>query len=204
MSGNPRVDAMDTMLHGQSTACCADVTQCRGGWPTGPSRPRISWQLWPAQSGPGCPVRQPDRAATPDPTTIRASASVCRESGPGSLARCGRRLAALFVDWLIAYGWRRWLMAFGLVSSQAIAVAPRCWSIWLVLGVGRRCGCSGSRRASSRWGCGWRPVDDRMHVGIGRALVRGVLVALVDPAAVHRRRRARPAGPGDRTAVVRR
>ena len=37
------------------------------------------------------------------------------QSGPRSLARMGRRIAALFVDWLIAYGLAALAMSLGLV-----------------------------------------------------------------------------------------
>ena len=52
-------------------------------------------------SGPG-----PLESGSPDqdPTTIPGSASVCPRAGPGSIAGFGRRIAALLIDWFIAYG----------------------------------------------------------------------------------------------------
>lgn len=55
------------------------------------------------------------------------------ESGPGSLARLGRRAGALAVDWLIAYGLAGLGLTFGLINMQVMATAVL--AIWFVLGV---------------------------------------------------------------------
>ncbi|MCH9666687.1 MAG: RDD family protein [Actinomycetia bacterium] len=100
-------------------------------------------------------------------------------SGPGSIVRFGRRISALAVDWLLAYGLAALAMTLGLVSMAALSTAVLI--IWLVLGV-----------VSVRL-FGFTPgqlvldikvasVDNRAHVGTGRALVRGLLIALVIPA----------------------
>ena len=55
------------------------------------------------------------------------------ESGPGSLAPMGRRLAALMIDWLIAYGLAALAQRFGLFSTHVLSTAVLV--IWLVLGL---------------------------------------------------------------------
>ena len=123
------------------------------------------------------------------------------EDGPGSIARFGRRLGALLVDWLIAYGLAGLATSLGLLPLSALSTAVLV--IWLLLG-------AVSVRLFSftpgQLALGLKVIsaDHRAHVGIGRALGRGVLVALVIPAlftdADHR-------GLQDlatRTAVVRR
>ncbi len=107
------------------------------------------------------------------------------ETGPGSIARFGRRIAALLIDWFIAYGLVGLAVTAGLISRQeflytwvgstAIAV------VWVVLGIVsvRLFGFT-----PGQWALGLRvaSIDQRMHVGIGRATVRGVLVFFVIPA----------------------
>ena len=101
------------------------------------------------------------------------------EHGPGSLARMGRRLVALLVDWLLAYGLAALGMTLGLIPLRMLSTAVLV--IWLVLGIvavrlfaftpGQLA--LGLRVAS---------VDQRLHVGLGRATARGVLIAFVIPA----------------------
>jgi uncharacterized RDD family membrane protein YckC len=101
------------------------------------------------------------------------------EHGPGSLARVGRRLLALLVDWLLAYGLAALGMTLGLIPLRMLSTAVLL--IWLALGIvavrlfeftpGQLA--LGLRVAS---------VDERLHVGIGRAAARGVLIAFVIPA----------------------
>jgi len=101
------------------------------------------------------------------------------ESGPRSVARSGRRFAALLVDWLIAYGLAGLCISFGLFSTAWLSTAVLV--IWLVLG-------AVSVRLFSftpgQYALGLMvvSVDNRMHVGIGRALGRGLLLTLVIPA----------------------
>jgi hypothetical protein len=99
--------------------------------------------------------------------------------GPGSLARMGRRLAALMLDWLIAYGLAALVMAFGLVKATMLSTAVLV--IWFVLGA------VAVRLFSftpGQFACRLMvtSVDRRVHVGIGRAVVRGLLIAFVVPA----------------------
>lgn len=101
------------------------------------------------------------------------------EQGPGSIARFGRRLGALLVDWLIAYGLAGLLTSLGLLPLSALSTAVLV--VWLILGVVsvRLFGFTPGQLAL---GLKVVSVDHRMHVGVGRALARGVLVALVIPA----------------------
>jgi len=100
------------------------------------------------------------------------------QSGPRSLARMGRRIAALFVDWLIAYGLAALAMSLGLVSMAVLSTAVLI--IWFVLGaVSVRL--FGFTPGQYALGLMVVPVDGRQHVGFGRAVVRGVLIAVVIP-----------------------
>ena len=100
------------------------------------------------------------------------------KEGPRSLARMGRRIAALFVDWLIAYGLAALAMSFGLVAMAGLSTAVLI--VWFVLGaVSLRL--FGFTPGQFALGLMVVPVDGRQHVGFGRALVRGVLIAVVIP-----------------------
>ncbi len=90
----------------------------------------------------------------------------------------GRRIGALFIDWLIAYGLAALAMTFGWVSAQVLSTAVLL--IWFVLGaVAVRL--FGFTPGQYALGLIVIPVDNRQHVGFGRALVRGLLIALVIP-----------------------
>lgn len=103
------------------------------------------------------------------------------QSGPRSLARMGRRIAALFVDWLIAYGLAALLMTFGVGSTATLSTA--ILAVWFVLGaVSLRL--FGFTPGQFALGLLVIPVDGRQHIGFGRALVRGVLIAVVIPALI--------------------
>jgi len=101
------------------------------------------------------------------------------ESGPRSLARMGRRFAALTVDWFIAFGLVALALAAGLVTTQTQST----WVliVWFALGVisVRLFGFTPGQYAL---GLMVVPVDNRQHVGSGRAIVRGLLIALAVPA----------------------
>jgi uncharacterized RDD family membrane protein YckC len=99
------------------------------------------------------------------------------KSGPGSLASMGRRLAALMIDWLIAYGLAALAMAFGLFSERVLSTAVLV--VWLLLGVValRLFGFTPGQLA-----LGLRVVALDERLGLGRVAVRGILVALVIPA----------------------
>lgn len=101
------------------------------------------------------------------------------QDGPGSLAGMGRRIAALSVDWLIAYGLAALAMTIGWVSQPQLSMAVLV--IWLVLGaVSVRL--YGFTPGQIVLGLRVASVDQRLHVGLGRAVARGVLIALVIPA----------------------
>jgi len=95
-----------------------------------------------------------------------------------TLAGFGRRVLALLVDWLIAYGLAALGMSLGWWSTAMLSTAVL--AIWFVLG-------AVSLRLFSftpgqlALGLMVVSVDNRQHIGIGRAAVRGLLVALVVP-----------------------
>ncbi len=101
------------------------------------------------------------------------------ESGPGSLARTGRRLAALFLDWLACYGLTALLMSVGVISRPMLSTAVLV--VWFLVGAVsvRLFGFSPGQYAL---GLMVVPVDGRRHTGFGRAVGRGLLLALVIPA----------------------
>src|SRR5271156_3877627 len=101
------------------------------------------------------------------------------EHGPESLARMGRRLAALLVDWLLAYGLAAPRMSVWVISSRLLSSAILV--IWLVLGL-LAVRLFGFTPGQFALGLQVASVDERQHVGIGRAAVRGVMIALVIPA----------------------
>lgn len=100
------------------------------------------------------------------------------EKGPRSAARTGRRLAALSVDWLIAYGLAALGMAIGLIPQQVLSTAVLV--VWFILGAVsvRLFGFSPGQLAL---GLIVVPADDRDRIGLGRAAMRGLLITLVIP-----------------------
>jgi uncharacterized RDD family membrane protein YckC len=121
--------------------------------------------------------------------------------GPGSIARFGRRVAAMLIDWFIGYGLAALAMTSGLISVSAMSTA--ILAIWFVLGVV-------SVRlftfTPGQFALGLTVVsmDDRMHVGVGRAAARGLLIALVIPALCTDSDLRSLSDLATRTAVVRR
>jgi len=99
--------------------------------------------------------------------------------GPGSLAGLGRRMAALAVDWLIAYGLAGLGVAVGLVTSAFQATAVLL--IWFILGV-LAVRLFGFTPGQYLLGVRVASIDSRVHVGTGRAVIRGLLISLVVPA----------------------
>ncbi|WKG01335.1 RDD family protein [Mycolicibacterium sp. HK-90] len=108
------------------------------------------------------------------------------ESGPGSVARFGRRIAALLVDWLVALGLTGVLaLSLGLMSREQLLYSVESRNItllvWLVIGVAA-VRLFGFTPGQYLLGLGVIPLDGRDHVGLGRALVRNLLIVLVIPA----------------------
>ncbi|MGZ5362784.1 MAG: RDD family protein [Mycobacterium sp.] len=107
------------------------------------------------------------------------------EFGPGSIAGFGRRIAALLIDWFIAYGLVGLVVALGLMDQQTFLYSPMGSTsiavVWVVLGIisVRLFGFTPGQLAL---GVRVASVDNRIHVGLGRATVRGMLVFFVIPA----------------------
>jgi hypothetical protein len=107
------------------------------------------------------------------------------EHGPGSLARMGRRLAALMVDWSIAVGLAGLAVPFGLARSVPYSISGDWINtasvIWLLLGI---IAVRLFTFTPGQFALGLRvaSVDERVHVGIGRAAARVALIAFVIPA----------------------
>jgi hypothetical protein len=90
----------------------------------------------------------------------------------------GRRLVALFVDWLIAAGLALLALAFGAISDTVLSTVQLV--VWLVLGaVSLRL--FGFSPGQLLLGLQVGAVDGRLPIGIGRALTRGVLIFLIIP-----------------------
>ena len=100
------------------------------------------------------------------------------ESGPGSLARTGRRFVALLIDWLIAYGLGALGMSLGIVSISTLSTVVL--AIWFVLGV-LSVRLFGFTPGQYALGLMVVSIDNRRHVGSGRAIGRGLLLSLVIP-----------------------
>ncbi|MBI3225376.1 MAG: RDD family protein [Mycolicibacterium cosmeticum] len=100
------------------------------------------------------------------------------EHGPGSIARFGRRTFALLIDWLIGYGLAALAMTFGWVSMTTLSTVVL--AVWLVLGV-VSVRLFGFTPGQFVMGLMVVPADNRVHVGLGRAVIRGLLIAFVVP-----------------------
>jgi hypothetical protein len=123
---------------------------------------------------------EPSESGSPDqgPNDYPGQRLGLPKTGPRSLARMGRRIAALFVDWLVAYGLAALAMTVGLVSMATLSTAVLV--IWMVIGaVSVRL--FAFTPGQFALGLVVVPVDGRLHVGFGRALVRVLLIALVIP-----------------------
>ncbi|MCP9276407.1 RDD family protein [Mycolicibacterium arenosum] len=123
----------------------------------------------------GPPVPEP---ATPGDADYPGQRLGLPAQGTGSLVGFARRFFALLIDWLIAYGLGGLAVALGWFGQGALSTAVL--AIWIVVGaVSVRL--FGFTPGQVAVGIQVASVDHRIHVGIGRALVRGVLVALVIP-----------------------
>ncbi len=129
---------------------------------------------------------RPPRSDDPDQSQGYPGRSLgLPENGPGSLAGLGRRMVALLIDWFIAYGLARLTVTFGLMTSRQFlygqAGAAVVLATWLVLGV---VAVRLFQFTPGQFALGLRvaSIDERLHVGVGRAAVRGALIAFVIPA----------------------
>ena len=98
------------------------------------------------------------------------------ESGPGSLAPMGRRAVALLIDWLISYGLAGLALGLGVISKEMLATSVLV--LWFVLGV-LAVRLFGFTPGQLVLGLGVVGLDGRL--GVGRLVVRGLLVGLVIP-----------------------
>ncbi|GJO46980.1 RDD family protein [Mycobacterium marinum] len=99
-------------------------------------------------------------------------------TGPGSLAGTGRRLAALCVDWLLAYGLA--LLGVGVGAWPQAMLSTVVLVIWLLMGV-LAVRLFGFTPGQLMLGLAVVRLDGRMPVGVGRLAGRGLLIALVVP-----------------------
>ena len=98
--------------------------------------------------------------------------------GVGSVAGFGRRLAALTIDWFIGYG------IAAIFATPDATVNP--WFGWFVLGVwfvltAVPVALFGATTGMMVLGVRVLPVDGRGGVGLGSALLRTALIAVVVP-----------------------
>jgi uncharacterized RDD family membrane protein YckC len=100
------------------------------------------------------------------------------QTGPGSLVGFGRRIGALTADWLIAYGLAALGVASGIYGAAVLSTAVL--AVWLVLGV-IAVRLFGFTPGQFMFGLMVVSVSYRRHVGVGRAIGRGLLIALVVP-----------------------
>ncbi|MDX1878207.1 RDD family protein [Mycobacterium sp. SMC-18] len=126
----------------------------------------------------------PESQRPVDDSTYPGKALGLPETGPGSLARFGRRFAALLVDWLICYGLGTLSVVFGGLSEyeyQYVWHGTPAVIAWVVVG-------TVSVRlftfTPGQFALGLRVVSvgRSQYVGLGRAFVRMLLVLLAVPA----------------------
>ena len=88
-------------------------------------------------------------------------------------------MAALLVDWLLAYGIAGLGITLGLISQRLLPSAVLV--IWFVLGA---LAVRLFEFTPGQFALGLRvaSIDTRKHVGLGRAIVRGLMIAVVVPA----------------------
>jgi uncharacterized RDD family membrane protein YckC len=133
-------------------------------------RPIASWLSGPEPADAGQPSGYPGQRLGLPPR------------GSRSLARMGRRAAALLLDWLVAYGLAALGVTAGLYTTAALSTAVM--AVWLVVGV-VAVRLFGFTPGQFALGLAVVRLDHRdggvYHVGVGRAAARGLLIALVIP-----------------------
>ena len=137
----------------------------------------IDCEPWPGGSSPGCPGRRLDRTTAPT-AAIRGNDWGFRPQAWARWRGFGRRLAALTVDWFIGYG------IAAIFATPDPAVNP--WFGWLVLGVwfvltAVPVAVFGASAGKMALGLRVASVDGHATVGVGRALLRTALIAVVAP-----------------------
>jgi RDD family len=136
------------------------------------ARPFGTWLSGPPPTDPGTPDQGPNdfpgqRLGLPP-------------SGAGSLVGTGRRILALTIDWLIAMGLAALVTSLDGSGTLAQHQAFSLEIIWLVIGtVSVRL--FAFTPGQFALGLQVASVDHRLHVGLGRAAIRVLLVALVIP-----------------------
>lgn len=145
---------------------------------------------------PGGAVPPPDHGGEPEPVSQRPLSPQragypgqtlgLPQRGPGSLTGMGRRFAALLVDWLVAYGLAALAATLGLVPPPLLSTAVMV--IWLALGA-VAVALFGFTAGQFMLGLLVMPVQARTgqarvgpRVGLGRAVLRGLMIALIVPA----------------------
>ena len=123
---------MDTMLHGRQPHVAPKLRnplQRRPVGRLGPAYPdSMARAIGSWLSGPEPDSGSPDQG----PNDYPGQRLGLPQTGPRSLARMGRRIAALFVDWLIAYGLAALAMTFGIGTMATLSTAVLV--VWFVLG----------------------------------------------------------------------
>lgn len=104
--------------------------------------------------------------------------------GSGALVGTGRRVLALIIDWFISYGLAGLLVTFGVITQEEFLYS--WWGRGSVIVLWVLIGAIAVRLFTftpGQFALGLKvaSVDHRVNVGIGRALMRGLLVALVVP-----------------------
>jgi len=107
-------------------------------------------------------------------------------SGPGRVASWGARAAALALDWFACL-----FAAFAVASRDAVVAGDARWVplALLVAECAVLTATLGGSAGQLVLGVRVRRVDGGLAVGVGRALVRSVLIALVLPAVIFDRDR---------------
>jgi uncharacterized RDD family membrane protein YckC len=100
------------------------------------------------------------------------------ETGPDSLVRTGRRVAALFVDWLIAFG-----LAALVVGPDELqgSISTVTLGFWMAIGIGA-VSYFGFTPGQFFLGIRVIRIDGPVRVGLVRAAARSVLLFFVVPA----------------------
>ncbi|MBJ8344892.1 RDD family protein [Antrihabitans sp. YC2-6] len=102
------------------------------------------------------------------------------ENGPGSLALSGRRVAALTIDWLMALGISALIVGSGGLGTSISTITLLVWAVIGVVGVTLFSYTPGQLVVGIQVG----RIDNVPRVGVVRAIVRTLLLALVVPAVI--------------------